>query len=164
MSDSYCIKWPEGATAAASFCFDLDAESAVLSVAPQAASRMSVMSHQSYGPVTGVPRLLDMLEKHEVAATFFVPGLHRPPIPQRHTSNCRSGPRDCPPRLSARAPQRRRRGDRDSLPRTRYRSLARGCGDHSHWLPRPDVGAQLSLSGSVARTGLPLRLESDGRG
>jgi peptidoglycan/xylan/chitin deacetylase (PgdA/CDA1 family) len=81
VSGSYCTTWPEGATAAASFCFDLDAESAVLSFAPQAASRMSVMSHQSYGPVTGVPRLLDMLEKHEVAATFFVPGYtaHRYP-------------------------------------------------------------------------------------
>jgi peptidoglycan/xylan/chitin deacetylase (PgdA/CDA1 family) len=35
---------------------------------------MSVMTHQAYGPVTGVPRLLDMLDRHQVAATFFVPG------------------------------------------------------------------------------------------
>jgi hypothetical protein len=56
MTSSFCTTWPHGKTAAASFCFDLDAESAVLSFAPQAASRMSVMSHQSYGPLTGVPR------------------------------------------------------------------------------------------------------------
>jgi peptidoglycan/xylan/chitin deacetylase (PgdA/CDA1 family) len=71
---SFCTTWPGGSTAAAAFCFDLDAESAVLSGAPQAASRMSVMTHQSYGPLTGVPRLLDTLERHGVAATFFVPG------------------------------------------------------------------------------------------
>jgi len=64
-----------------SFCFDLDAESAVLSFAPQAASRMSVMSHQSYGPLTGVPRLLRLLERNSIKATFFVPGYtaHRYP-------------------------------------------------------------------------------------
>jgi peptidoglycan/xylan/chitin deacetylase (PgdA/CDA1 family) len=71
---SFCTSWPEGYTSAAAFCFDLDAESAVLSTAPEAASRMSVMTHQAYGPVTGVPRLLDMLDRHQVAATFFVPG------------------------------------------------------------------------------------------
>lgn len=70
----FCTTWPSGYTAAAAFCFDLDAESAVLSGAPEAASRMSVMTHQAYGPVTGVPRLLEMLRRHEVKATFFVPG------------------------------------------------------------------------------------------
>jgi len=81
MTDSFCATWPDGKSAAASFCFDLDAESAVLSFAPQAASRMSVMSHQSYGPVTGVPRLLRLLERHGIKATFFVPGYtaHRYP-------------------------------------------------------------------------------------
>lgn len=81
MSGSFCTTWPNGASSAASFCFDLDAESAVLSFAPQAATRMSVMTHQSYGPITGVPRLLDILERNAVAATFFVPGYtaHRYP-------------------------------------------------------------------------------------
>jgi peptidoglycan/xylan/chitin deacetylase (PgdA/CDA1 family) len=32
------------------------------------------MSHQSYGPLVGVPRILDVLDRHGVAATFFVPG------------------------------------------------------------------------------------------
>lgn len=81
MTGSFCTTWPGDQTAAASFCFDLDAESAVLSFSPQAASRMSVMSHQSYGPLTGVPRLLRLLEKQAVRATFFVPGYtaHRHP-------------------------------------------------------------------------------------
>lgn len=85
MSDSYCTVWPNGASAAASFCFDLDAESAVLSFAPAASSRMSVMSHQSYGPLVGVPRLLRLLAHHDIRATFFVPGYtaHRYPATVR---------------------------------------------------------------------------------
>ena len=35
------------------------------------------MSHQSYGPDVGVPRILDMLDELGVPATFFVPGLGR---------------------------------------------------------------------------------------
>ena len=73
--------WPGGYRAAACFAFDLDAEAAALAADPGAASRMSVMSHQSYGPLTGVPRLLRLLETHRITATFFVPGFtaHRYP-------------------------------------------------------------------------------------
>lgn len=81
MSEQFCTTWPGGTSAAAAFCFDLDAESAVLSSAPEAASRMSVMTHQSYGPLVGVPRLLGLLKRHDIRATFFVPGYtaHRYP-------------------------------------------------------------------------------------
>jgi peptidoglycan/xylan/chitin deacetylase (PgdA/CDA1 family) len=81
VSNEYCTTWPDGATAAAAFCFDLDAESAILSFAPEASSRMSVMTHQSYGPLVGVPRLLGLLERLAIKATFFVPGYtaHRYP-------------------------------------------------------------------------------------
>ena len=70
----FCTTWPGGKRAAACFAFDLDAESAVLSADPATASRMSVMSHQSYGPLTGVPRLLRLLAAHGIRGTFFVPG------------------------------------------------------------------------------------------
>ncbi len=42
---------------------------------------MSVMTHQSYGPLVGVPRLLRLLRQHGIKATFFVPGFtaHRYP-------------------------------------------------------------------------------------
>jgi peptidoglycan/xylan/chitin deacetylase (PgdA/CDA1 family) len=75
------VTWPEGKTAAAAFSFDIDAESAVLWQAPHVADRMSVMSHQAYGPLVGVPRLLGLLEKHRIRSTFFVPGYtaHRYP-------------------------------------------------------------------------------------
>ncbi len=75
------FSWPEGFRAAASLTFDVDAESAVLFYEPAAAARASLMSHQAYGPLVGVPRLLDLLERHQLRGTFFVPGYtaHRHP-------------------------------------------------------------------------------------
>lgn len=68
------VIWPGGCRAAASFSFDVDAESAILQAAPTSANRPGVMSHQSYGPLVGVPRILDLLDRHGVVSTFFVPG------------------------------------------------------------------------------------------
>src|SRR3954471_13520223 len=68
------LTWPEGRRAAAAFTFDVDAESCVLAHDPTSAARMSLMSHQAYGPKVAVPRLLRVLERQDVRATFFVPG------------------------------------------------------------------------------------------
>jgi len=68
------FNWPEDKRAAACFTFDVDAESAILVADPASAGRRSVMSHQAYGPRTGVPRLLRILDRAGVAGTFFVPG------------------------------------------------------------------------------------------
>ncbi|WP_158168257.1 polysaccharide deacetylase family protein [Mycolicibacterium smegmatis] len=75
------LVWPEGKVAAAAFTFDVDAESAILWGNEAVGARMSVMSHQAYGPLVGVPRILDLLERHQIASTFFVPGhtAHRYP-------------------------------------------------------------------------------------
>jgi len=66
--------WPGGAHAACAITFDVDAESAILAVDTRYAARVSTMSHQAYGPKVGVPRLLGVLERAGVHATFFVPG------------------------------------------------------------------------------------------
>ncbi|WAL65994.1 polysaccharide deacetylase [Amycolatopsis cynarae] len=68
------VAWPGKFRSAAVLTFDLDAEAAVLSMDPASAGRMSVMSHQAYGPLVGVPRLLRILAARSVRATFFVPG------------------------------------------------------------------------------------------
>jgi peptidoglycan/xylan/chitin deacetylase (PgdA/CDA1 family) len=68
------ITWPSGFTAAASFTFDVDAESCVIAHDPTSTRRMSLMSHQSYGPKVAVPRLLQILARQEVRGTFFIPG------------------------------------------------------------------------------------------
>jgi len=75
------IAWPEGVTAAACLTFDMDAEAPVLTADISSISRMTPMSHQSYGPLVGVPRILALLKRHELTATFFVPGYsaHRYP-------------------------------------------------------------------------------------
>jgi len=66
--------WPEGKRAALAVTFDMDAEAAVLAVDEKYARRPSIMTHQQYGPVTAVPRLLTLLEALEIRVSFFIPG------------------------------------------------------------------------------------------
>jgi peptidoglycan/xylan/chitin deacetylase (PgdA/CDA1 family) len=75
------VPWPGDATAAACLTFDMDAEAAVLTADISSVNRMTPMSHQSYGPLVGVPRILGLLARHGIRATFFVPGYsaHRYP-------------------------------------------------------------------------------------
>jgi peptidoglycan-N-acetylglucosamine deacetylase len=75
------VTWPAGYAAAACLTFDLDAEAAILTASIASVHRMSPMSHQAYGPLVGVPRILGLLARHNLRATFFVPGYsaHRYP-------------------------------------------------------------------------------------
>ncbi len=68
------ISWPEGYRAAASFSFDVDAESCILTHDPSSTRRMSLMTHQSYGPRVAVPRILQILDRQGIRGTFFIPG------------------------------------------------------------------------------------------
>lgn len=68
------ISWPYGKKAAAAFTFDVDAESPLLTDDPKSSKLMSCMSHQSYGPLVGVPRILNILKETGIKSTFFVPG------------------------------------------------------------------------------------------
>jgi peptidoglycan/xylan/chitin deacetylase (PgdA/CDA1 family) len=79
------VSWPQGKTCAVAFTFDVDAESPLLTTDPAFADRMGAMSHQAYGPLVGIPRLLGILDEFDVPATFFVPGYtaHRHPEPIR---------------------------------------------------------------------------------
>ncbi|WP_312033696.1 MULTISPECIES: polysaccharide deacetylase [unclassified Rhodococcus (in: high G+C Gram-positive bacteria)] len=59
----------------------MDAETPILAEGRRYADHLMTMSHQSYGPDVGVPRILDLLDEMSVPATFFVPGWvaeHRP--------------------------------------------------------------------------------------
>ena len=68
------VPWPDGRQAAAFLGFDMDAEDVALTVDPESRHRLSAMSHQAYGPLTGMPRVLDLLKRHDLRATFFCPG------------------------------------------------------------------------------------------
>lgn len=73
--------WHGGAAAVATLTFDVDAETPILAQGRHYADHLMTMSHQSYGPDVGVPRILDMLDEMGVPATFFIPGWvaqHRP--------------------------------------------------------------------------------------
>ena len=68
------FRWPAGMRAAACITFDLDAESGLLFEHPETAAQLDVMTHQAYGPRTAGPRLLRLLDRQRIRATFFVPG------------------------------------------------------------------------------------------
>jgi peptidoglycan-N-acetylglucosamine deacetylase len=68
--------WPHANVAAASFTFDVDAESPWIAMDPENQFRPGVLSQATYGPRVGVPLILDVLEKHGVKGTFFIPGIN----------------------------------------------------------------------------------------
>ncbi len=67
--------WLDGGAAAICLTFDVDAESNLLSRGDHYLEHLSTVSHQQYGPRIGVPRILAVLQRHDVPATFFVPGI-----------------------------------------------------------------------------------------
>ena len=128
------------------------------------ADRMSVISHQAYGPLVGVPRLLDLLDRHWIRS----PRSSCPATPRTAT---RQTVRDIvaagheiahhgylheqPSAVDAAG------GGRQSRPRP---GRAGGGGRRpSDRLPRADVGSLVAHAGSVGRARLPLRLLADGR-
>ena len=69
------IKWPGGNISAAVFTFDEDGETVAFGYDRENASqRLSLQSEATYGPEVGLPRILDLLDRHGIPATFFVPG------------------------------------------------------------------------------------------
>ena len=68
------MRWPDGYRAAVVLTVDVDAESGVLWEFPDTASRLGIMAHQAYGIRAGLPRLLRLFARHDLRATFFVPG------------------------------------------------------------------------------------------
>ena len=89
------FSWPDDKRAALCITFDMDAEAAVLAVDEKYSLRPSVMSHQQYGPVTGVPRLLDVLRDLGVRASFFIPGFSAERHPRAVAAIVESGHEVC---------------------------------------------------------------------
>src|SRR4051794_22011334 len=75
------MDWPGGAEVAVSLTFDVDAESGWLGEGEAYERRLSTLSEGRYGIVRGLPRLLEILERTGVSATFYVPG----DTAERHT-------------------------------------------------------------------------------
>jgi peptidoglycan-N-acetylglucosamine deacetylase len=55
--------------------FDVDAEAPILAIGAEHRDNAMAMTHQAFGPLVGVPRILRLLAEYELPATFFVPGV-----------------------------------------------------------------------------------------
>jgi peptidoglycan/xylan/chitin deacetylase (PgdA/CDA1 family) len=64
--------WPGGARVAVALSFDSDHESGELR---EGGSSPGKLSQGQYGNRMGVPRILDLLERHAIPASFFVPAV-----------------------------------------------------------------------------------------
>ena len=68
-------RWPDGNQCAVVLTFDFDAESAYHFREPKKArKRLDGVEERRYGPRVGVPRILRLLERYQLPATFFTPG------------------------------------------------------------------------------------------
>lgn len=68
------LRWPNKSPVAVSLTFDVDAEAGLLGDSPSFARRLTSLSEGRFGVTRGVPRILELLRRHKIAATFFVPG------------------------------------------------------------------------------------------
>lgn len=68
------VKWPKGARCAVMLSFDVDGEALWLARDPALEHRMIHMTMGAYGPKTGMPRILDLMDRYELKVGFFVPG------------------------------------------------------------------------------------------
>lgn len=67
-------RWPNGARCAVVLSFDVDAETLWLIADPANAHKPGLLSMGHYGPTVGVPLILDLLARHDLPASFYVPG------------------------------------------------------------------------------------------
>jgi peptidoglycan/xylan/chitin deacetylase (PgdA/CDA1 family) len=67
-------RWPGDAKGAVAFTFDFDAEEVWIGDDPANADRPGVLSQGTYGAKVAVPLLLELLARHDLRQTFFVPG------------------------------------------------------------------------------------------
>jgi peptidoglycan/xylan/chitin deacetylase (PgdA/CDA1 family) len=68
-------RWPDGNQCAVVLSFDFDAESAFVYRYPEeAANKLDGMEERRFGPRTGALRIVRLLQRYGLPATFFVPG------------------------------------------------------------------------------------------
>jgi peptidoglycan/xylan/chitin deacetylase (PgdA/CDA1 family) len=80
--------WPEGARVAVLLTFDDDTQSYPLR---DGVTEPTALSGYDYGAQTGTPRLLEILDRHHVPATFFVTGVDSLIHPELVPSLIKSG-------------------------------------------------------------------------
>ena len=66
--------WPGDIRCVAMLTFDVDGVSGLINRFPQAPQHPSLMSLGEFGPRVGTPRILELLDKYNIKASFFIPG------------------------------------------------------------------------------------------
>jgi len=79
------ITWPQGKRCAVALSFDLDGESPWIYRDAALAERPLTMSMGAYGPKTGTPRILDVLDRYGIKVAWFIPTW----IVERYPDVCR---------------------------------------------------------------------------
>ena len=69
------IPWPDDVQCPVVLCFHVDAESLLIAVDHDNARRPITLSQGTYGPRLGVPRILALLRKYDLKASFYFPGI-----------------------------------------------------------------------------------------
>ncbi|MGH7319172.1 MAG: polysaccharide deacetylase family protein [Candidatus Rokuibacteriota bacterium] len=68
-------QWPDGKRSAVVLSFDFDAESGFLFREPEKAKRsLGTLEERRFGPRVGVDRILRLLDRLKLQASFFIPG------------------------------------------------------------------------------------------
>jgi hypothetical protein len=65
--------WPDGAKVAVGLSFDVDTEPVWIGF--QGQTSPSYMSRGQYGARSGLPRIVALLAKHDIPASFFIPAM-----------------------------------------------------------------------------------------
>lgn len=66
-------RWPDGMRCAACLVFDYDAETLWISRNEENLRRPVTLSQGTFASKVGVPKILELLQKYDIKATFFVP-------------------------------------------------------------------------------------------
>lgn len=74
IDNSFGLAWPNRSPVAVSLTFDVDGEAGFLGDSPTFARRLTSLSEGRFSVNRGVPRILELLARHQIKASFFVPG------------------------------------------------------------------------------------------
>ncbi len=105
--------WPQNARVAVGLSFDVDNESYLLAAGQTSPTTLSAAD---FGAQAGLPRILELLDRHNVPATFFIPAvsamLHPEMIPSimkrgRHEIGVHGWIHESPPALGSAAEEER---------------------------------------------------------
>ena len=66
--------WPGDTQCVVILGFDIDGVSSAINRHPDSANLPSLMSMREYGPSVATPRILDLLDRHDTPASFYIPG------------------------------------------------------------------------------------------